>query len=326
MVETLVEFFSKSKNEISLSEFIEITKSLEYDSPLILFEAIKQGNIQICKFLLEQGIPWNSIYNEKSIGIVALENNHLELYKELVNFGTTSEFILTMAGQRVVEDGKLVDSSIKISNSEYLNRKLEYSKDGETLLDSDQNGIMMGWERPIMQVTVKHLRINGKRVLNIGFGLGIIDTLIQEQNPQKHTIIEAHPDVYSKMIQDGWDKKPNVEILFGRWQDVELGLYDTIYFDTFGEYYDDMKEFHENLPNILDESGQYSFFNGLAGTDLFFHDVACNICELDLRDMGFDVKFIDFKCGELDDRLWDDIKRAYWTLDIYRLPIVTFSS
>jgi len=43
---------------------------------------------------------------------------------------------------------------------------------------------------------------------------------IQAHQPRSHTIIEAHPQVYAKMLADGWDKKPGVRILFGRWQDV----------------------------------------------------------------------------------------------------------
>lgn len=37
------------------------------------------------------------------------------------------------------------------------------------------------------------------------------------------------------MISLGWDKKDNVKILFGRWQDVahELTQYDGIFFDTY---------------------------------------------------------------------------------------------
>jgi type IV protein arginine methyltransferase len=72
------------------------------------------------------------------------------------------------------------------------------------------------------------------------------------------------------MLEQGWDKKPGVKILFGRWQDVlsQLEIYDGIFFDTFGEYYKDLKEFHEVLPNILrDGSGVYSYFNGLAGSN-----------------------------------------------------------
>ena len=43
-------------------------------------------------------------------------------------------------------------------------------------------------------------------------------------------------DIYAHMIETGWDKKPGVTIVFGRWQDKlpELGTYDGIFFDTYG--------------------------------------------------------------------------------------------
>ena len=36
-------------------------------------------------------------------------------------------------------------------------------------------------------------------VLNVGFGLGLVDTAIQSNEPRSHTIIEAHPDVLRKV-------------------------------------------------------------------------------------------------------------------------------
>lgn len=65
------------------------------------------------------------------------------------------------------------------------------------LVDGESDGVMMGWEKPLM----KHHRdvIAGRKgldILNIGFGLGIIDTLIQESSPNRHVIVEAHPDVF----------------------------------------------------------------------------------------------------------------------------------
>lgn len=64
-----------------------------------------------------------------------------------------------------------------------------------------------------------------------------------------------------------------VRILYGRWQDVlsQLGQYDGIFFDTYGEYYEEMHEFHQQLPRILKSGGVYSFFNGLASDNIFFH-------------------------------------------------------
>ena len=53
------------------------------------------------------------------------------------------------------------------------------------------------------------------------------------------------------MIADGWDKKPGVTIVFGRWQEVvgRLGQnFDGIFFDTFD---DDFEGFHGALPGLL---------------------------------------------------------------------------
>ena len=36
-------------------------------------------------------------------------------------------------------------------------------------------------------------------MLNVGFGLGLVDTAIQSNHPRSHTIIEAHPDVLRKV-------------------------------------------------------------------------------------------------------------------------------
>ncbi len=38
--------------------------------------------------------------------------------------------------------------------------------------------------------------------------------------------------------------------------------FDGIFFDTFGEYYQDMRLFQNALPKILKPGGVYSFFNG----------------------------------------------------------------
>ena len=146
--------------------------------------------------------------------------------------------------------------------------------------------------------------------------------------PRSQTIIEAHPDVYKYACSQGWDSKPGVRLVLGRWQDVmdqvgfkgggeggrraaarlwrvqwpaiprplcgmlfpqppaaawllllllpptaactwsiqqlhkprpsalcpscscplQLGPFDGIFFDTYGEYYEDMHDFHTQLP------------------------------------------------------------------------------
>jgi len=29
--------------------------------------------------------------------------------------------------------------------------------------------------------------------------------------------VQAHPGVHARMLRDGWDKRPGVRVVFGRW-------------------------------------------------------------------------------------------------------------
>jgi protein arginine N-methyltransferase 2 len=284
-----------------------------------LVAAICGNDIEAARRLLKE-IPWNSFYENKTLGEYAQTP---EMYEFLLMEAVRSEFILKATGLSF-QNEQMVLGQVDCSNSDYLASKLHFTNG--KLLDSSGNAVMMGWESKLMQLHADSIKSN--RVLNVGFGLGIIDSFIQKHAPVSHTIIEAHPDVYNKMIQDGWDKLPGVRIIFGRWQDVldQLELYDGIFFDTFGEYYDDLKQFNDHVPNILDQNGVYSYFNGLAGTNKFFHDVACRMAEIDFNECGMSIEYQVIKMDQLGDETWQGTRRAYWSLDEYRLPIVRFIS
>lgn len=192
-------------------------------------------------------------------------------------------------------------------------------------------------------------------VLNVGFGMGIIDTALQDIGPPyQHHIIEAHPDVYQKMVRDGWTtRRQGVHVHFGKWQDVipkliEQGLQmDAIFFDTYAEHAHDMEDFHRlcfssapetantpqsppeknRLPLLKQPHGIYTFFNGLAPDNLFFHGVACNVIKLQLSRMGLDSEFLTCQMEAPDSlAIWQDVRRRYWHgRDIYYLPKVTWN-
>lgn len=286
-----------------------------------LHTACEHGHIEIVRCLLNSGHPWNAVdENYCTAGEYAEKNGHMNIYEELLNHAITSELILGLIERKNKDN-------LNISNKDYLNQKLKYSEDKEKLLDEDNNAVMMGWEKPLM---VLHADIicpkEGLNILNVGFGLGIIDEEIQKRKPKTHTIIEAHPDVYNYMIESGWDKKPGVKILFGRWQDVvdQLETYDGIFFDTFGEYYEDQREFHEIVPNILNQDGIFSFFNGQAGTNAFFHHVYRELIALELQDMGFKTEYKEIDIDPSKDPSWEGVKRKYWSLNKYYVPKCTF--
>lgn len=144
---------------------------------------------------------------------------------------------------------------------------------------------------------------------------------------ESHTIIEAHPDVYERMVQQGWHRRKGVTVLFGRWQDLshKLGQYDGVFFDTYSEHYSHMQQFHALLPRILKPGGIYSFFNGLAPRCAFFHTVYTRIVAEDLKDLGLATQFMELPveaAGHAWDSVWQGVQKRYWFQQAYHLPIV----
>lgn len=280
-----------------------------------LMHAAKHGHSATVASLLAAGAPWNALSpSNLSAGDFAMDEGHQAAFDILLNAGIQAELILgTIARKESIKDSKSVD---------YLDDRVSFSED--KLMDAESKAVMMAWEKPLMEAHAKAICSQGGDVLNIGFGMGLVDMAIQQYSPASHTIVEAHPEVYDRMIRDGWDKKENVKIIFGRWQDVlpELKSYDGIFFDTYGEYYDDMREFHDHLPQLLKPGGIYSFFNGLCGSNPFFHVVYCQLVSLELQNLGYSTQLIQLPVKDcLGKETWEGVKHKYWELDVYCLPV-----
>ncbi len=319
-----------------------------------LMVAASVGKIELVQYLLNDcGAPWNAIdrMHHYCAGDYATQSEHWEIVNTIVDWATRAELILGAIEREQrnsgchdtasnIGDGK-IDTSTK---PDYLRQRLQYTEDGNALIDADKDAVMMEWERPIMRAHAKLMMestdnntsqgVRSKRVLNVGFGMGIIDTILQEEyTPVLHIIIEAHPDVYRHMIQKGWDKKLNVRVCFGTWQTVlpqlksEGCVVDAVFFDTYGEHYLDMVDFHEQMVHLLAKpKGIYSFFNGLAPDNLFFHGVACQCVKIQLSALGIDSEFVPCEIQVPNETVWKDIRRKYWYgRDTYYLPICTWN-
>ena len=143
----------------------------------------------------------------------------------------------------------------------YMDNEVTYTNDGR-LLDYLGNAVMMEWEDPIMKDAASLICRDGGKILNVGFGLGLIDNYIQSHNVEEHWIIESHPGVIQKMKDEGWDKKPNVTCIFDKWQNVyqDLPIFEGVYFDTWMESQED---FHKVIESILNPNGgKYLYFSG----------------------------------------------------------------
>lgn len=144
----------------------------------------------------------------------------------------------------------------EISEKSYLETDLTFTENEILLPDGFE--VMMEWERPIMERSAEMITVNGGDVLNVGFGMAIIDTAIQQYDIDTHTIIEAHPQVVKKAEAWAEDKK-GVRIVAKRWQDAlaEIGPFDGIYFDTLMP---PMIPFLRETPRLLKDGGVFTFF------------------------------------------------------------------
>ncbi|EKM81002.1 hypothetical protein AGABI1DRAFT_71703 [Agaricus bisporus var. burnettii JB137-S8] len=308
-------------------------------------------SLELVKYLIDKGAVWNAVdFMQNTAGDIALSFNDAEIYTAVRDAGIRTELLLGLLSSR--DDSSLDPSTNLIlrasddtaagSSEDFLSSKLRYTKDesGQDLcfieVDGEDIGVMMGWEMPIMKETVHSIydslpERDNIRVLNVGFGLGIIDRLFQAlpTPPALHVIIEPHPDVLRYMKDNDWHQKPGVRVLEGRWQDLvekedflALGGFDVIYTDTFSENYRDLHQFFEHLPDLLSGSNaRFSFFHGLGATNPLFYDVYTRISELHLAEIGLDVQWsdVDVRPPKYEER-WAR-SREYFTLPTYRLPL-----
>ncbi|KAL6754912.1 arginine N-methyltransferase 2 [Haematococcus lacustris] len=288
-----------------------------------LMKAADGGYQEAVELLLQAGCPWN-LQDKDGYCAGQYAAGNPEIVELLLNWGVQAELVLGAVKRSEEEEDADQDGVV---NQAYLSQPLHYSDDGSKLLDADGEAVMMGWEGPLMERHAALMQARGGAVLNIGFGLGLIDAALQAFSPTLHTIIEAHPDVFKHAQHKGWGTRPGVQLLHGRWQEVLPRLvaqgqrYDGVFFDTYGEYYREMAQFHKQLPALLKPGGVYTFFNGLAPDNVFFHSVYGRLVQLELAALGLSTSYekVDIQQA-VQPEVWAGVRNKYWHLPYYFLP------
>lgn len=117
---------------------------------------------------------------------------------------------------------------------DWQNFKVEYTM-SELLIGGWQ--VMQEWERPLMQALAMNVAGKGKKILEIGFGMGICAEEIMRIGCLSYTVIEAHPIIADKARH--WLKFNNINgtVIEGFWEDkigeLPQEYYDGIVFDTY---------------------------------------------------------------------------------------------
>lgn len=146
---------------------------------------------------------------------------------------------------------------------DYLDTKVEYGTD---FLKVGDQYVMHEWERPLIKRMIEDLRLTSDdSILEVGFGMGISASIIEEYRPFLHTIVEPHPVMLRKAEQ--WiGKRSHIKLCPGYWQNYKSQKkFSAIFFDPFCDTADDV--IRENLEfldyaanNLLVDNGRLSIF------------------------------------------------------------------
>ncbi len=205
-----------------------------------------------------------------------------------------------------------------IKQQKWIQKKANYTPD-QLILNGVE--VMQDWEIPYMKKLASIATSNGGQVLELGFGLGLSAGFIQDSpDIEKHTIVEAHPDVcefarqkYPEALNTG-----RMEIVSGFWQEVSSHFddesFDGILFDTVPLTPEDAGTFHQHeffqeAARLLKKSGTFTYFSRVATEIPETHQKL-------LREAGFSQ--IDFEVVDVN----PPVPSQYWEYKTIVAPII----
>lgn len=165
---------------------------------------------------------------------------------------------------------------------------------------------MNPFDMPVIEDTVTRFTNNiaGKKVLVIGHGIGMLNSLIRDLEPAEHWIIESNKDQRDRMALAGFENTGTTHIIDDRWEDSTrvVGFpddFDFIYynvgFDAFPDDYNGIFGFGNQVNKFLNQGGIFTWWscnNSKTVTPIIVNDseeVPCSL-PLILQDNGFTMQ------------------------------------
>jgi guanidinoacetate N-methyltransferase len=159
--------------------------------------------------------------------------------------------------------------------------------------------VMETWEREYMKRLATVAASKPRRILEVGFGMGISAGFIQDYEVGKHVIIEANREVYSALRSFAAEAYQKVLPVLGFWQDVTPTFPDesfsAILFDTYplteGEIHRNHFPFFPEAYRLLEKGGVFTYYSDEARNfshahrkelrKAGFHDIQKQICPVE---------------------------------------------
>ncbi len=137
----------------------------------------------------------------------------------------------------------------------YPEQRADFGR-AEAVFDDDAltiagHPVMQGFQRDYMGELARIASEGGGDILEIGYGMGLAARrILNQKNVETHTIVECHPDVLKRCIDDMRDEiaRSRVRLIAAYWEDAVRMLadesFDGILFDTYPTTRDDVELSH----------------------------------------------------------------------------------
>ncbi|KMU72831.1 arginine N-methyltransferase 2 [Coccidioides immitis RMSCC 3703] len=266
---------------------------------------------EMIKFLLQEGGIWNDLdANDETPGCMAKRMGLDALYQLMVDAGVRAEMLLNRLDEYAPlqdEDEEIDDDNLSTGGApgqtevQQPNEQAATAQEGNTATAQEPDVTSSRYLQSNLTFTDNHL-------------------LDQDQNG----VMMSWESGKDGMRDQVW------VIHEGKWQDIlpelvnEGQTFDAIYYDTFAESYSDFRDFFsEQVIGLLDMNGKWSFFNGMGADRQISYDVYQKVVEMDLLEAGFDVDWEEIGVPSLEGE-WNGVRRRYWVVDSYRLPVCRY--
>jgi guanidinoacetate N-methyltransferase len=181
--------------------------------------------------------------------------------------------------------------------------------------------VMEDWELGYMWKLAQIVTTNGGRILEVGYGMGLSAKAIQSHKIDSHYVIECHPGVIAKCVEDCHIaiSENRLHILTGFWQDITSFLanetFDGILFDTYPLV---EEEIHSNHFWFFAEAYRLLKSGGIL---TYYSDEINNFSDRHiskLQGAGFKIEHINSEICNVD----PPENCAYWKYKTILAPII----
>lgn len=164
-----------------------------------------------------------------------------------------------------------------LTKLEFVNQRETWKKENifvdESKLEIAGHPVMERWEEPYMKRLAEIATMNGGRVLEVGFGLGIAASYIQKSSVEEHHIIEANEQVFERMKDFAESAKCCPILYSGFWEDISIKFedefFDGILFDTYPITLEELHtarfSFFSEAHRLLKIGGVFTHYSGELG-------------------------------------------------------------